>query len=239
MPRAGEVRPEVGTPPAERARAPAGARVAEGYRPWRWIPASCRNHGSGRTLDQGPGLVGRGALWPSLYPAPSAPRLRREALYQVVEKPSPQLCRLDSPGLGLQEPICPGRRDPCPDRFIGQAGTGREQLRTETIVESQGEEGELQDQVLLRQGAPTADEAAGPGGAEIGVRVTVLGAALDPRGPGVGQLGVGAGPNAEIIPKLPVVEVMAAAPSREGMGGHLIRRIACGRQTFEPLRVSW
>ena len=33
------------------------ARVAEGYRPWRWIPASCRNDGNGGwTCDQGLGV---------------------------------------------------------------------------------------------------------------------------------------------------------------------------------------
>ena len=50
-----EGKPAVGTPSSERARAPATARVANGYRPWRWIPVSCRNDVSGgRTYDQGP-----------------------------------------------------------------------------------------------------------------------------------------------------------------------------------------
>jgi hypothetical protein len=35
----------VGTTAAEWASAPATTRVAEGCRPWRWIPASCRNDG--------------------------------------------------------------------------------------------------------------------------------------------------------------------------------------------------
>jgi hypothetical protein len=53
-PSAREGKPAVGTTSAEWARAPAAARVAEGYRPWRWIPASCRNDGNGgRTYDQG------------------------------------------------------------------------------------------------------------------------------------------------------------------------------------------
>jgi len=42
-----EGKPAVGTTSAERARALATARVAEGYRPWRWILASCRNDGRG------------------------------------------------------------------------------------------------------------------------------------------------------------------------------------------------
>jgi len=46
-PSAKEGTPAVGTTSAERARAPATARLAEGSRPWRWIPASCRNDGSG------------------------------------------------------------------------------------------------------------------------------------------------------------------------------------------------
>ncbi len=54
-PGAREGKPAVGTTSAERARAPATARVAEGHRPWRWVPASCRNDGKGgRTPDQGP-----------------------------------------------------------------------------------------------------------------------------------------------------------------------------------------
>ena len=53
-PSAREGKPAVGTTPAERAHAPATATVPEGYRPGRWIPASCRNDGrDGRAYDQG------------------------------------------------------------------------------------------------------------------------------------------------------------------------------------------
>jgi hypothetical protein len=44
-PSAREGNPAAGTTSAERARAPATAKLAEGYRPGRWIPASCRNDG--------------------------------------------------------------------------------------------------------------------------------------------------------------------------------------------------
>jgi hypothetical protein len=55
-PSAREGEPAIGTTSAERARAPA-ARVAEGYRPWRRSPASCRNEGTGgQTCDQDLGV---------------------------------------------------------------------------------------------------------------------------------------------------------------------------------------
>jgi hypothetical protein len=64
-----EGKPAVGIRSPEQARAKTTVRVAEGCRPWRWIPASRRNDGTcGRTHDQG--RVSQGKTWGRLDPIP-------------------------------------------------------------------------------------------------------------------------------------------------------------------------
>ena len=140
--------------------------------------------------------AGSGARWCGQAAGPVGTAIRSASPKpndQVVEKPPPQLGGPYQPGVRLEQPVAPGGLDSCSDGPVGQPGPFLKQARIEAGVQAQGEQGELQGQVVRVQGPAGARKGPIPNGCQIGVRVAPLGGALDPPGRGIGELGVGPG----------------------------------------------
>src|SRR5690606_35931827 len=113
-----------------------------------------------------------------------------------------------------------------------ETGARRVQGRLDPVHQPQGVHHEFEGQLVRRHRLPAGAPVPVPGQV-IGGGAGLAGA-QDAALPGAGDLAVGAGADAEVVAKAPVVEVVAGLVPRPGPGGHLVGAKAGGGQVFLP-----